>query len=134
MIRALGMNHGVHSAMQFAACTQSHVLRIRHSTARCNTVQICWSAYVRFCNTASLHSLVSQAPVQRQGWGPKAPEGLDRHEHEGQGGGYLPMRAPLGGVPGSSRKPGGARSVPSKGRSRQVDDGTVSAWACKPGR
>jgi hypothetical protein len=48
------MSHGVHSAMQFAACTLSHGLHIRHSTARCNTVQICWSAYVRFRNTRSV--------------------------------------------------------------------------------
>jgi hypothetical protein len=27
---------------------QSQGLHIRHSTARCNTIQICWSAYVRF--------------------------------------------------------------------------------------
>jgi hypothetical protein len=40
-----------------------------------------------------------------QGRSPKAPEGLDRHRHEGQGGGYLPIRTPLGGVPGSGRIP-----------------------------
>jgi hypothetical protein len=33
--------------------------------------------------------LVGQVPEQRQGRGPKAPEGLDRHRHEGQGGGHL---------------------------------------------
>jgi hypothetical protein len=51
MIRARGMSHGVHSAMQFAACTQSHGSLVRHSTTRCNTVQICWSACVRVRNT-----------------------------------------------------------------------------------
>jgi hypothetical protein len=35
---------------------------------------------------ASLHRLGSQAAKQRQGRGSKAPEGLDRHWHEGQGG------------------------------------------------
>jgi hypothetical protein len=71
----------------------------------------------------SLHWLVSQVPDQRQG--PKAPKGLDRHRHEGQGGGHLPMRAPLSGVPGSGRKPRDARSTPSKGR-RRVDHGDVT--------
>jgi hypothetical protein len=34
----------------------------------------------REARPASLHGLV---PEQRQGWGPKGPEGLDRHRHEG---------------------------------------------------
>jgi hypothetical protein len=32
---------------------------------------------------ASLHGLVGQVPEQRQGRGPKAPERVDRHQHEG---------------------------------------------------
>jgi hypothetical protein len=44
------------SRMEFAACTKSHGLHIRHSTVRCNTDQICWSAYVRFRNTSPLIS------------------------------------------------------------------------------
>jgi hypothetical protein len=75
---------------------------------------------------ASLHSLVSQVPEQRQGRGLKAPEGLDRHRHEGQGGGHLTIRMPLGGAPSSGRKPGGTRSAHSKGGSRRVDDGNVT--------
>jgi hypothetical protein len=66
-----------------------------------------------------LHGLVGQVPEQRQGRGPKAPEGLNRHRHEGQGGGQLPIRM-LGGVPGSGRKPGGMRSAHSKEGSRLV--------------
>jgi hypothetical protein len=54
------------------------------------------------------------------------PEGLNRHRHEGQGGGHLPIHVPLGRFPGSGRKPGGARSAPNKGRSRWVDDGNVT--------
>jgi hypothetical protein len=42
----------------------------------------------REARPASLHHLVSQVPKQHQGRGPKAPEGLDRHRHEGQGGGH----------------------------------------------
>jgi hypothetical protein len=42
----------------------------------------------REAGPASLHGLVGQVPEQRQGRGPKAPEGLDRHRHEGQGGGH----------------------------------------------
>jgi hypothetical protein len=75
---------------------------------------------------ACLNSAVSQVAVQCQGRGPKAPKRLDRHQHEGQGGGHLPIRAPLGGVPGSGRKLGGARSTPSKGCSCWVDDGNVT--------
>jgi hypothetical protein len=48
----------------------------------------------REARPASLHRLVIQVPEQRQGRGPKAPEGLERHQHEGQGGGHLPIRAP----------------------------------------
>jgi hypothetical protein len=48
----------------------------------------------REARTTCLHRLVSQVAEQRQGRGPKAPNGLDRHRHEGQGGGYLPIRAP----------------------------------------
>jgi hypothetical protein len=33
----------------------------------------------REARSASWHRLGSQVPEQRQGWGPKAPEGLDRH-------------------------------------------------------
>jgi hypothetical protein len=36
------------------------------------------------------------------------------------------VRTPLGGVLGSDNEPGGARSAPSKGRSRRVDDGNVT--------
>jgi hypothetical protein len=57
---------------------------------------------------------------------PKATEGLDRHRHEGQGGGHLPLGTPIGGVTGSSSIPGGARSAPSIGGSRRVDDGNVT--------
>jgi hypothetical protein len=46
----------------------------------------------REARPASLHGLVGQVPEQRQGWGPKAPEGLDRHRHEGQGGGHRRTR------------------------------------------
>jgi hypothetical protein len=60
----------------------------------------------REARPACLHRLVSQVAEQRQGRDPKAPEGLDRHWHEGQEGGHLPIRALLGGVPGSGRKPG----------------------------
>jgi hypothetical protein len=45
----------------------------------------------REARPASLHGLVGQGPEQRQGWGPKAPEGLDRHQHEGQGDTYTCM-------------------------------------------
>jgi hypothetical protein len=64
---------------------------------------------------ACLHRLVSQVAEQRQGQGPKVPKGLDRHWHEGQGGGHLPIRAPLGGVPGNGRKPGVRAAPPAKG-------------------
>jgi hypothetical protein len=90
----------------------------------------------REARLASLHGLVGQVPEQRQGRGPKAPTGLDRHRHEGQGGGHLPIRSPLGGVPGSgtppSRKHGGKRSAPSKGGNRRVDDRNVTdcTWLC----
>jgi hypothetical protein len=47
-------------------------------------------------------------------------------QHEGQGRGHLPIRAPLGGVPGGGRKPGGTRSAHSKGGSCRVDDGNVT--------
>jgi hypothetical protein len=47
----------------------------------------------REARPASLHRLVSQVAEQRQG--PKASEGLDRHWHEGQGGGHLRIRASL---------------------------------------
>jgi hypothetical protein len=57
----------------------------------------------REARPASLHRLVSQVPAQCHG--PKAPKGLDRHRHEVQGGGHLPIHAPPGGVPGSGRKP-----------------------------
>jgi hypothetical protein len=77
------------------------------------------------CRPASLHRLVSQVPEQCQGRGPKAPDGLDQHRREGQGGGHLPIRAPLGGVPSSDRKPGAALSAPSKGRSPRV----METWA-----
>jgi hypothetical protein len=33
----------------------------------------------RDARPASLHGLIGQVPEQRQGWGPKAPEGLNRH-------------------------------------------------------
>jgi hypothetical protein len=46
--------------------------------------------------------------------------------HEGQGGDNLPIRALLGGTPGSGRVPGGVRSAPSIGGSRRVDDGNVA--------
>jgi hypothetical protein len=36
----------------------------------------------------SLDHLVSQVVEECQGRGPKAPEGLDRHRHEGRGGGH----------------------------------------------
>jgi hypothetical protein len=74
---------------------------------------------------ASLHRPFSQVTEQRQGRGRKAPEGLDRHRHEGQGGGHLLIHALLGGIPSSGRKPGGARNAPSKGCSRRMDDGNV---------
>jgi hypothetical protein len=45
----------------------------------------------REARPTSLHGLVGQVPEQRQGRGPKGPEGLDRHRHEGQGGGHLPI-------------------------------------------
>jgi hypothetical protein len=77
----------------------------------------------RHARPGSLHSLVGQVPEQRQGRSLKAPEGLDRLRQEGQGRGHLPIRMPLGGVPGSGRKPGGTRSAHSKGGSRRVDDG-----------
>jgi hypothetical protein len=60
VVRACGASHGVHSVlssrMEWAACTKSHGLHVRHSTARCNTVQICLSAYVRFRNRSEPHS------------------------------------------------------------------------------
>jgi hypothetical protein len=39
---------------------------------------------------------------------------------------HLPINVPLGGVPGSNQKPGGARNDPSKGGSRRVDDGNIT--------
>jgi hypothetical protein len=50
---------------------------------------------LREARPARLHCLVGQVPEQRQGRGPKAPEGLNRDRHEGQGGGHLPIRTPL---------------------------------------
>jgi hypothetical protein len=83
---------------------------------------------LREAGPAGLHSLVGQVPKQRQGRDPKGPEGLNRHRHEGRSGGHLPIRAPLGSVPGSGRKPGGACSTHSKGCSRRVDDGNVTHY------
>jgi hypothetical protein len=80
----------------------------------------------REARLARLHRLVSQVAEQCQARDPKAPEGLDQHWYEGQGGGHLPIRKPLGGVPGSGRKPGGACSTPSEGCSRRVNDGKVT--------
>jgi hypothetical protein len=48
----------------------------------------------REARPASLHGLVAKSPSSVRA-GLKAPEGLDWHRHEGQGGGHLPIRTPL---------------------------------------
>jgi hypothetical protein len=68
----------------------------------------------REARPASLLRLVGQVPEQRQGRGPKAPEGLDRHRREGQSGGHLPIRTPLGGVRAAAANPGVGAAPPAK--------------------
>jgi hypothetical protein len=69
---------------------------------------------LREARPVSLNRLASQVPENRQGEGPKTPEGADRHGHKGQGGGHLPIRAPLGGVNQSRAAAAnpGVRAVP----------------------
>jgi hypothetical protein len=49
---------------------------------------------LREARPACLNGLVSQVAEQRQGRGPKAPEGPNRHQQEVQGGRHLPIHAP----------------------------------------
>jgi hypothetical protein len=86
--RSTGCRHHIACRGAILKCTPPSidaVMKVRYRSMR--------SAGVRA--RILLHSLVGQVPEQRQGRDPKAPEGLDRHRHEGQGGGHPPIRAPL---------------------------------------